>query len=311
MPAPKPFSRITTDETLLENVRHGSPAFPLQYYYEDIWYFEFHCMDWHWHPELEYVYVQSGQAICFVGNEKLTVDVGCGLLINSRAIHRFEAESSTIIPNVVYSPSLLAPENSLLYQKYLHTFISSGADYILFDPSVPWQAVCIQRMMEVFASQEKKDVEEIITVASLLGFWNKLYQHRQLEHGTFGKKPDRTNQTRLQIMMQYIQEHYQENLRLEDIGAAVHIGRSLTLQVFQLGIHQSPIAYLIEFRLKQAAKLLTSTEKNVGRIAEETGFESSTYFCRKFRELYGKTPKDYRNKWNERISHGEEKEQKR
>ena len=111
-------------------------------------------------------------------------------------------------------------------------------------------------------------------------------------------------------MMQYIQEHYQENLRLEDIGAAVHIGRSLTLQVFQQGIHQSPIAYLIEFRLKQAAKLLTSTEKNVGRIAEETGFESSTYFCRKFRELYGKTPKDYRNKWNERISHGEEKEQK-
>ena len=311
MPAPKPFSRITTDETLLENVRHGSPAFPLQYYYEDIWDFDFHCVDWHWHPELEYVYVQSGQAICFVGNEKLTVNVGCGLLINSRVIHRFEAESSTIIPNVVYSPSLLAPENSLLYQKYLQPFISSGADYVLFDPSVPWQAVCIQRMMEVFASQEKKDVEEIITVASLLGFWNELYQHRQLEHGTFGKKPDRTNQTRLQIMMQYIQEHYQENLRLEDIGAAVHIGRSLTLQVFQQGIHQSPIAYLIEFRLKQAAKLLTSTEKNVGRIAEETGFESSTYFCRKFRELYGKTPKDYRNKWNERISRGEEKEQKR
>jgi AraC-like DNA-binding protein len=311
MPAPKPFSRITTDETLLENVRHGSPAFPLQYYYEDIWDFDFHCVDWHWHPELEYVYVQSGQAICFVGNEKLTVDVGCGLLINSRVIHRFVAESSTIIPNVVYSPSLLAPENSLLYQKYLHTFISSGADYILFDPSVPWQAVCIQRMMEVFASQEKKDVEEINTVTSLLGFWNELYQHRQFEHDTFGKKPDRTNQTRLQIMMQYIQEHYQENLRLEDIGAAVHIGRSLTLQVFQQGIHQSPIAYLIEFRLKQAAKLLTSTEKNVGRIAEETGFESSTYFCRKFRELYGKTPKDYRNKWNERISRGEEKEQKR
>ena len=73
MPAPKPFSRITTDETLLENVRHGSPAFPLQYYYEDIWDFEFHCMDWHWHPELEYVYVQSGQAICFVGNDNVFI----------------------------------------------------------------------------------------------------------------------------------------------------------------------------------------------------------------------------------------------
>lgn len=97
-------------------------------------------------------------------------------------------------------------------------------------------------------------------------------------------------------MMQYVQEHYQENLRLEDIGESVHIGRSLTLHVFQQGIHQFPIAYLIEFRLKQAAKLLTSTEKTMARIAEETGFESSAYFCRKFRELCGMTPGDYRDK---------------
>ena len=296
MPAPKAFSRIETDETLLENARHGSPAFPLQYYYEDIWDFDFHCVDWHWHPELEYVYVQSGQAVCFVGEEKLTVSAGCGLLINSRAIHRFEAKSSTIIPNVVYSPYLLASENSLMYQKYLQPFISSGPDCILFDPSVPWQAVCIQRMMEVFASQEKQDAEEIVTVTSLLGFWNEIYQHRQTEHDASGQKPDRTNQTRLQIMMQYIQEHYQDSLRLEDIGAAVHIGRSLALEVFRQGIHQSPISYLIEFRLKQAAKLLTSTEKTVARIAEETGFESSTYFCRKFKALYGMIPKEYRNR---------------
>ena len=294
MAAPEPFSRIITDETLLENVRHGSLAFPLQYYYENIWDFDFHYVDWHWHPELEYVYVQSGQAICFAGNEKLIVNAGCGLLINSRVIHRFEAESRTIIPNVVYSPSLLAPENSLLYQKYLLPFISSGANCVLFNPAVPWQAVCIQRMMEVFASQEKNDAEEIVTVASLLAFWNELYHHWQTEHDPSENKTDRTNQTRLQIMMQYIQEHYQENLRLEDIGAAVHIGRSLTLQVFQQGIHQSPVSYLIDFRLKQAAKLLTFTEKTVARIAEETGFESSAYFCRKFKKLYGMTPKDYR-----------------
>ena len=216
------------------------------------------------------------------------------MLINSRVIHRFEAGASTVIPNVVYSPFLLAAENSLIYLKYLQPFISSRASCVLFNPTVPWQAVCIQRMMEVFASQEKNDAEEIVTVASLLAFWNELYHHWQTEHDPSENKTDRTNQTRLQIMMQYIQEHYQENLRLEDISAAVHIGRSLTLQVFQQGIHQSPVSYLIDFRLKQAAKLLTFTEKTVARIAEETGFESSAYFCRKFKKLYGMTPKDYR-----------------
>ena len=296
MPAPKPFSRIATDETLLEDVRHGSPAFPLQYYYEDIWDFDFHCVDWHWHPELEYVYVQSGEAVCFVGAEKRILGAGCGLLINSRALHRFEAEASAIIPNVVYSPALLAPEDSLIYQKYLQPFVGGGADCMLFDPSVPWQAACIRRMAEVFASQAGKDVEEIATVTSLLGFWNELYRHSQPEPGAAAKEPDRTNRTRLQVMMQYIQEHYQQNLRLEDIGAAVHIGRSLALQVFQQGIRQSPIAYLIEFRLKQAARLLTSTEKTVARIAEETGFESASYFCRRFKALYRMTPMEYRSR---------------
>ena len=293
MPAPKPFSRITTDETLMESIRHGSPAFPLQYYYEDIWDFDFHCVDWHWHPELEYIHVRHGRAVCFVGEDRLTVSAGCGLLINSRVIHRFEAESSTVIPNVVYSPFVLAPENSLIYRKYLQPFISGGTPCVLFDPSVPWQAACIQRMTEVFASQEKQDVDEITTVTSLLGFWNELYRHELPGHGT--PRPDRANQTRLQIMMQYIHEHYQENLRLEDIAAAVHIGRSLALNIFRQGIHQSPISYLIEFRLKQAAKLLTSTEESIARIAEETGFDSSTYFCRKFRELYGMTPGNYRS----------------
>ena len=304
MPAPKPFSRIVTDETLLENVRHGSPAFPLQYYYEDIWDFDFHCVDWHWHPELEYMYVKSGRAICFAGDEKLIVNAGCGLLINSRVIHRFEAEFSTVIPNVVYSPFLLASENSLLYQKYLQPFIESGKNCYLFDPSVSWQAVCIRKMAEVFASQEKEEAEEIVTVTSLLEFWHELFRHGKPEQPFSGKKADRVSQTRLKIMMQYVQEHYQENLRLEDISAAVHIGRSLALQIFRQGIHQSPVSYLIAFRLKQAAGLLTSTEKTVARIAEDTGFESATYFCRKFKELYGLTPKDYRNMGKRMIGSG-------
>ncbi|MBQ9010454.1 MAG: AraC family transcriptional regulator, partial [Clostridia bacterium] len=245
----KSFSRITTDETLQENARHGSPAFPFQYYYENIWDFDFHCVDWHWHPELEYLYVKSGRATCFVGDEKHILETGSGLLINSRAIHRFEADSSTLIPNVVYSPFLLAPESSLIYQKYLRPFVDSCAYCVPFDPSVPWQAECIRRMNEVFESQEKEEAEEITTVTALLLFWRELVPHLSPDPGTAGRKADRTNQARLQIMLQYIQEHYRENLTLEDIRAAVHIGRSTAMQVFNQGIHQSPIAYLIEFRL--------------------------------------------------------------
>ena len=57
--------RITTDETLRETASHGSEEYPFSYYYEDIWDFDFHCIDWHWHPEVEFVYIQAWQGWIF------------------------------------------------------------------------------------------------------------------------------------------------------------------------------------------------------------------------------------------------------
>ncbi len=294
MSAVKSFTAIRTDETLMETAQHGNSAFPFQYYYEDIWDFDFHCVDWHWHPELEYIYVESGQAICFVGEDRIVIHSGTALLINSKAIHRFEAKESTVIPNVVYSPFLLASEGSLIYKEYIYPFIADGPNSILLDKTVPWQNTCIQFMMNVFDFQKQND-SEINTVVNLLEFWNEISRHWRSERPTERVTSDRETQARLQIMMQFIQEHYRENIRLEDIAATVHIGKSTALQIFHQGIYQSPIAYLIRYRLKQAAILLTSTRKTIASIAEDTGFESSAYFCRKFKELYCTTPTVYRN----------------
>ena len=244
--------------------------------------------------ELEYVYVESGQAICFVGEDRIVIHSGTALLINSKVIHRFEAKESTVIPNVVYSPSLLASEGSLIYKEYIHPFIAEGPNSILLDKTVPWQNTCIQFMMKVFGFQKQND-SEINTVVNLLAFWNEISRHWRTEKPTEKTTSNRETQARLQIMMQFIQEHYRENIRLEDIAATVHIGKSTALQIFHEGIHQSPIAYLIRYRLKQAAILLTSTRKTIASIAEDTGFESSAYFCRKFKELYFTTPTVYRN----------------
>lgn len=292
----KAFSRIITDETLQEKAQHGSRDYPFQYYYEDIWDFDFHCIDWHWHPELELVYVQSGRAVCFVGEEKRVLAPGSALLINSRIIHRMEAEESTVIPNAVFSPFLLAPEESLIYRKYVYPFLSRGKAYQCFDPSVPWQEVCIRLIRKIFDVQGSGEMEELRTAEYLLALWNGMYPYLLPDRDARISAAGRTNQARLQIMMQYIQEHYRENIRLEDIAETVHVGRSSALQIFHQGIRQSPVAYLIQYRLKQAALLLAETEKKISAIAEETGFESAGYFCRKFKELYGTSPLQYR-KW--------------
>lgn len=296
MPAPLAFTRIKTDETLQENVQHGSAAFPLQYYYEDIWDFDHHCIDWHWHYELEYMYVKTGSAVCYVGQEKVTVNAGSAILINSRAVHRFEASASTIIPNIVFSPTLLAAEESLLYTESIRPILQNGVSFIVLSPDQPRQAACLQRMQEVFSCMEEDHPDPMQIVISMLLFWNEAGEFMLKENTQPGHEQTNASHIRLQLMLQYIQEHYREQIRLEDIADAVHIGKSTMMQIFHCYIHLSPIAYLIQYRVRKAALLLKTTEKSIAAIADETGFESATYFCRRFRESYQMTPTMYRKK---------------
>ena len=125
--------KITTDETLRETNQHGNNRYPFAYYPDNIWKFDFHRIDWHWHHELEFLYTAEGTALCLIGTSKIELHKGCGIFINSGVLHRFEAQSSTFAPNIVFSPTLLAPENSLIYEKYILPVISSSVPYQVLD----------------------------------------------------------------------------------------------------------------------------------------------------------------------------------
>ena len=84
-------------------------------------------------------------------------------------------------------------------------------------------------------------------------------------------------------------------INLEDIARTVSISKSSVLNIFKSYLHTSPINYVLEYRLKRAAKLLSETENSVSVIAQTAGFENVGYFCRKFKALYGMTPKEYRD----------------
>ena len=57
-------TEIITDETMRELCKHGTPDFPFAYYDENLRQFQRGCIDWHWHRELEWVFVDSGVVVC-------------------------------------------------------------------------------------------------------------------------------------------------------------------------------------------------------------------------------------------------------
>ena len=50
------YNKILTDEEFMEIKQHGSSAYPFQYYYDNLELFDFHCIEWHWHREFEFLY---------------------------------------------------------------------------------------------------------------------------------------------------------------------------------------------------------------------------------------------------------------
>ena len=290
------YNKIITDETLRETIHHGSEEYPFQYYYEDIWEFDFHCIDWHWHSEVEFVFVEKGKAEFLIGSKRYVLIAGMGIFINTQIIHRFEATESVIIPNIVFSPDLLSPKGSLIYQKYVQPIIHSSIDCIIFSPNINWQKDILNTLLAVFAVQKSQNICEIKTIELLLKLWSMLYVNARItEHPSFSESSALT-QTKLQIMMQYIHKNYSEHIFLEDIAKTVFLSKSSTLNIFKKYLDTSPINYLINYRLKRAAKLLTTTDNSILSISQDTGFDNVGYFCRKFKELFKLTPSEYRKK---------------
>lgn len=288
------YPRIITDETIRERVSHGDEKYPFAFYLEDIWQFDFHCIDWHWHPELEFVYIEKGCATIFAGNHRYTLTAGNSIFINTQVIHRFESTESALIPNIVFSPLLLAPKESLIYQKYIQPILSSSIDCQIFAPDIRWQKEISDILNSVFLLQVEGNPCELQTVQLLLRLWQIMYENMKTFSAEQSNKTDIQDQARLQIMLQYIHENYRKNITLENLTQVISLSKSSILNIFNNYVHMSPIDYVIHYKLKQAAQLLDTTENTISSIAQNTGFDNTGYFCRKFKDVFELTPSQYR-----------------
>ncbi len=290
------YSRITTDENLMETVQHGSSSYPFHFYYENLALFDFNCIEWHWHTELEFVYLESGTVTFWVGEKQFALSAGSGIFINSRILHRFYSPADAIIPNFVCMPSFIAPQDSFLYQKYVLPVISSSLAFQIFQVETDWQAEALAVIKQIIAVQNRASSRELATASLLQKLWLELYENADFSQTQCSTENSASSQARLQLMMQYIHQNYPQDILLDDIAGCAGVSKSTALNLFHRFLHLTPIHYLISYRLNEAALLLSKTEKKIVTISTETGFHNVDYFCRLFKKHYHLTPTEYRKK---------------
>ncbi len=102
--------------------------------------------------------------------------------------------------------------------------------------------------------------------------------------------------------MKYIEEHYPENLTVEEIARQLSVNRSHLSRVFKNQLGTSIKEYLIGVRINRAAFLLSLTDDSVESIAYQVGFNSLVVFSRMFKKTTGETATNYRKRMKNEAS---------
>lgn len=92
----------------------------------------------------------------------------------------------------------------------------------------------------------------------------------------------------------YIYQHYEEDLNLETLAEKVYLSSGYLSFIFKKETGMNLNRYIRVFRMEKAGELLKNTNMKVAQISEKVGFSNVSYFCRSFREFYGRSPESYR-----------------
>ena len=124
-----------------------------------------------------------------------------------------------------------------------------------------------------------------------------LFLQYEAEQRLPSKRPGAPEDETVRSVMEYLNEHFREPIRLTDVAARHHISPSGLIKKFRKTVGVPPQRYLMEQRIRQSKRLLTDTSLSVGEIAARTGFENVYYFSKTFKKETGKSPSEYRKNY--------------
>ncbi len=248
----------------------------------------------HWHNAAELVYNAAGTCCISVAGSEYSLGSGELLLIPAGEIHEIISCSKNgkryFIQFDISSLDGFGGINDV--RPFMEKIIKIGAG------TCPQLKDSVEKcVMDLIREYESKDYAYALSINARIFDIIVLISRSQA-----GSLPD-AGSTRSRTVaglkqinkaFEYIERNYPQQITLKDISQAVGFSEYYFSRLFKEYTGQSFLSYLNTYRVKQAAKLLKSTERPVLEIALDTGFNSLTTFNRIFRKIKGCSPSYYR-----------------
>jgi len=97
-------------------------------------------------------------------------------------------------------------------------------------------------------------------------------------------------QKRSRNLQHFMEDNFQKPLSIDDYAYLTGKSPSTFRREFKLKFGTSPLKWLIQKRLTQAAHMLAAGDKSVAEIGEAVGYENSSHFIQAFKKQFGHTP---------------------
>lgn len=249
----------------------------------------------HCHDCLEINYVKQGKGHYIIEQQMYPIEPGDIFIINNAERHMaVHGEDFTIM--VMVFDSQFVWENPKEYD-YLEPFFNRNTQ---FSNRIPggnehYTELCEQLFKINEEYQKKKEGWQLVVKASVLLFLAILYRYCKANHELGGEGKNIYKQyERINPVLDYIQENYQEQIVLEDLAKRAMLNKTYMCTFFKEVMDMTIFEYIQKVRINHSCRLLRTTKDPITEIALLSGYNGVSYFNRAFKELLGVTPKQYR-----------------
>lgn len=261
--------------------------------------------DFHYHVEVELIYIIEGEGTLLLGDKLLRVSGGMLILIGKNTPHMFKFDtfkyqddllqrgkvplSMQLLtlhfdPNIWGDVFIKLPENGIMNS--LFTQAVRGLN-IEGDE----KASSIELMLKLLNAPVNEHFSILIKLFNMIGTGE---EHQFLAEAADIDTLNKIDEKRLSKIYIYTLNNFTRAIKLKEVADIVYMCPNAFCRYFKLRTNKSYFEFLIEIRVDYACRLLREKDYSTTVICYNSGFGNLSNFNRHFKALTGKTPLEYR-----------------
>jgi AraC-like DNA-binding protein len=249
---------------------------------------------WHYHPEIELVYVNNGSGKRQVGLNLSNYNDGLLILVGSNLPHTgftdyFDDERKEVV--IQFKENFLGDSLKEVFEfKNIFNLLKTSKKGIAFEGDIKKKIG-----LAMLGLQYETSFQKVITLITILNDLSRSKNYEILNISNYNINGINENE-RIRKAFNFIKDNYKKEVSLENVAKEVHMTVPSFCRYFKSQTNKTFIQFLIEYRINNALKLLIQSDKDIKNICYECGFNNYSHFNRSFKKINLISPSDYRKK---------------